>query len=301
MPGSMDARAARGLLVVWIGAGALAGCARSDNQPPVATPTATLSGSRVPVGAPLEITYRFDVAQGTKIDGNYRVFVHFLDSEGERMWGDDHTPVPPTPQWTPGQRVEYTRLIWLPVYPYTGETRIRVGLYADDGSRLPLSGSDAGRREYEVATFTLLPQSENIFLIFKDGWHPAETAADQPNLSWEWTQKEATLAFRNPKQDVTFFLEADGRTDVFNPPQRATILVNGQPLHTLTMERDPKLHRLPITAAQLGTQDMVELKIQTDRAFTPSALPAGQPGAGTDTRELGIRVYHAFVGSTAGK
>jgi hypothetical protein len=120
-------------------------------------------------------------------------------------------------------------------------------------------------------------------------------------VSWEWTKKEATLAFRNPKQDVTFFLEADGRTDVFNPSQRATILVNGQPLQTVTMERDPKLHRLPITAAQLGGQDMVELKIQVDRAFVPSAVPAGQPGSGSDTRELGIRVYHAFVGTNPSK
>jgi hypothetical protein len=42
---------------------------------------------------------------------------------------------------------------------------------------------------------------------------------------------------------------------------------------------------------------MVELTIQTDRAFTPSAVPTGQPGYGSDTRELGIRVYHAFVGT----
>ncbi|MGH9311681.1 MAG: hypothetical protein ACRD1S_00650 [Vicinamibacterales bacterium] len=255
----------------------------------------TLSSTRVPVGAPLEITYRFDVAPGTKIDDSYRVFVHFLDSEGERMWGDDHTPVPPTPQWSPGRKVEYKRLIWLPIYPYTGETRVRIGLYTDDGRRLPLGGNDLGRREYEVATFTLQPQSENIFLIFKDGWHAAESLPDQPNVTWEWTKKTATLAFRNPKQDVVFFLEADGRTDVFTPPQQATIVVNDQSVHTITMERDPKLHRLPITAAQLGTGDMVELKIQTDRAFTPAAVPAGKPGHGSDTRELGVRVYHAFV------
>jgi hypothetical protein len=297
MPGSMGSKGLRLLLAVCVSAGSFAtGCRRaSDDQPPVATPTASLSKTRVPVGAPLEITYRFDVAQAAKMDGDYRVFVHFLDSEEERMWGDDHTPVPPTSQWSPGQRIEYTRFIWLPIYPYTGETRVRIGLYADDGRRLPLSGNDTGRREYEVATFTLLPQSENIFLIFKDGWHPAESASDQPNVTWEWTKKTATLAFRNPKQDVVFFLEADGRTDVFNPPQRVTVLVNDQPLQTITLERDPKLHRLPITAAQLGTQDMVELKIQADRAFTPSAVPAGKPGHGSDTRELGIRVYHAFV------
>jgi hypothetical protein len=292
----------RPLLAVLLCATTLAsGCGKkTDDQPPVATPTVTLSSSRIPVGAPLDVTYRFDVAPGAKISGSYKVFVHFLDSEGERMWGDDHEPVPPTSQWTPGQTVEYKRLIWLPIYPYTGETRVRIGLYADE-SRLPLAGKDTGQREYEVAMFTLQPQSENIFLIFKDGWHPAEASPDSPNVTWEWSKKTATLAFRNPRQDVVFFLEADGRTDVFNPPQQVTILVNDKPGHTITMERDPKLHRLPISAAQLGSGEMVDLKIQADRAFTPSAVPAGQPGHGTDTRELGIRVYHAFVATKAAK
>ena len=42
----------------------------------------------------------------------------------------------------------------------------------------------------------------------------------------------------------------------------------------------------PITAAQLGTGDMAELVINVDRTFTPG---------GGDTRELGIRIFHAFV------
>jgi hypothetical protein len=298
MPASMriEIVRARLSLVVCLVTVAVACGGSSDDQPPVATPSVTLGRASVPVGAPLDVTYRFDVAEGTKIDGRYRVFVHFLDSEGERMWGDDHTPVPPTAEWKPGQKVEYSRLVWLPVYPYTGETRVRLGLYADDGSRLPLSGTDAGRREYDVATFTLQPHAENIFLIFKDGWYPAETLPDNPDDSWEWTKKTATLAFRNPKQDVIFYLEADGRTDVFTPPQRVSVLVNDQPVHVVPMERDAKLHRLPISAAQLGTGDMVELKLQADRAFTPAAVPAGRPGHGADTRELGVRVRHVFVG-----
>ena len=42
----------------------------------------------------------------------------------------------------------------------------------------------------------------------------------------------------------------------------------------------------PVTAAQLGTADMAELIIDVDRTFTPG---------GTDPRELGIRVFHAFI------
>jgi hypothetical protein len=261
----------------------------------VATPSIAVSRSRAPLGSPIDITYRFEVAQ--KIDGNYRVFVHFIDSEGERMWGDDHDPQPPTSQWKPGQRIEYTRLLWLPVYPYVGEARVRVGLYDDDGRRLPLNGKDEGRHEYEVGTMTLLPQADNVFVIFRDGWHSPESPQDRPNVEWQWTKKTATLAFRNPKQDVLFYLESDGRPDIFNPPQQVSLLVNDQAVHTFPMDhKDPKLRRLPITAAQLGSGDMVDLKIQVDRSFTPSQLPPGSPGHGTDNRELGIRVYHAFVG-----
>jgi hypothetical protein len=283
------------LLIAGIGVLAAACGRRSDNQPPVATPTISISRTRAALGSPIDVTYRFDVAHGTKIDGNYRVFVHFLDSEGERMWGDDHDPQPPTSQWQPGQKVEYTHLLWLPVYPYVGEARVRVGLYSGN-RRLPLNGKEEGRREYEVATLTLLPPSENVFLIFKDGWHAAEVPADQQNVEWQWTRKVATLAFRNPRQDVLFFLETDGRPDVFKSPQQVNVVVNNQVVHTFAVDRkDPVLRRLPITAAQLGSEDMVDLKIQVDRTFTPAQIPAGSPGHSTDTRELGIRVFHAFI------
>lgn len=295
MPGSMTSTRAL-LLIASIGTLAAACGRTSDNQPPVATPAIFVARTRAALGSPIDVTYRFDVAQDAKIDGNYRVFVHFLDSEGERMWDDDHDPLPPTSQWRPGQTVEYTRLVWLPVYPYVGEARVRVGLYAPDGRRLPLTGREEGKREYEVATLTLLPPSENIFLIFRDGWHTAETPQDQPNVEWQWTKKTATLAFRNPKQDVIFFLEADGRPDVFKSPQQVNILVNNQVVHTFAVTRkDPVLLRLPITAAQLGTDATVDLKIQVDRTFTPTQIPSGAPGHGADTRELGLRVFHAFI------
>jgi hypothetical protein len=42
---------------------------------------------------------------------------------------------------------------------------------------------------------------------------------------------------------------------------------------------------------------MVELKLKPDRFFSPAQIPAGQPGNGGDTRELGVRVYHAYIAS----
>jgi hypothetical protein len=272
---------------------------KTDNQPSVATPSFTSDHTRAPLGSPVRLTYTFDIAPNAQpISGDYLVFVHFLDSEGDLMWTDDHPPVPPTPKWKPGQKVSYSRMMFIPVYPYVGEARVRLGLYSvTDGKRLPLNAKESGDREYDVGAITLAPQSENIFLIYRDGWNLAESAPDQPALEWQWTKKTAGVSFRNPRKDVIFYLEADGRPDVFNPPQQVSIKVNDQTLSSFAMtDKDPVVRQVPIAAAQLGAGDMVDLKIELDKTFVPATVPAGQPGHGADTRELGIRVYHLFVG-----
>ena len=132
------------------------------------------------------------------------MFVHVLDPTGEQLWTDDHPPVPGTSTWKPGQTIEYTRTVFVPNYPYIGEAVMRIGLYNPaSGKRLTLSAQEASRKEYVVSKFQLLPQSENIFLIYKDGWHPAEVAADNAASEWQWTKKTATISFRNPKKDLT--------------------------------------------------------------------------------------------------
>ena len=265
------------------------GCGRkAEEEPPVATPSLTMSRDRVAIGSPVKLTYKFEVAPGAKIDGDYLVFVHVLDPDGEQLWTDDHAPAVPTSKWTPGQTIEYTRTVFAPNYPYVGEARVRVGLYSQSTQRrLALAGNDISRREYEVARFQLLPQSENIFLIFKDGWHPAEVSAENPSSEWQWTQKTATISFRNPKKDATFYLEYDARSDLFTPPQQVTVRVGGQPVGTFAAQsREPALLTFPITAAQFGGSEMAEIAIEVDKTFKPGSA---------DTRELGIRVFHAFV------
>ena len=264
-------------------------CSReSDNQPPVATPSLTLSDDKVPIGSPVKLTYKFVVAPGAKIDKNYWVFVHVLDPTGEQLWTDDHLPAPATSSWKPGETIEYTRTVFVPNYPYIGEATVRLGLYDQPtGNRLTLNAPEASRKEYVVAKFQLQPQSENIFLIYKDGWHPAEVATDNAASEWQWTKKAATISFRNPKKDSVFYLEYDARIDLFTPPQQVAIRIGDQTIATFAADsRDRKLLVFPVTAAQFGTGDMSELVLDVDRTFAP--------GAG-DTRTLGIRVFHAFV------
>jgi hypothetical protein len=268
-----------------------AGCGRpADEQPPVAAPSVTLNRAQAAIGSPLRMTYRFEPTDRT-IDGDFWVFVHVLDEDGERMWGDDHKPPVPTSSWRAGQPVEYTRTVFVPNYPYIGPAEIRIGLYQpSSGERLPLAAQEASRREYVVASLQIQPQSENIFLIYKDGWHPTETSPQDPAIEWQWTRKAATVSFRNPKKDSTLYIQYDARTDVFNPPQQVTVRIGDQVVGTFTADsRDAALVTMAISASQLGAGDVTELVFDVDRTF--------QPGSG-DSRELGIRVFHAFVEPT---
>src|SRR3954466_15283435 len=168
---------------------AACGGGNSDSGPAVATPSVTLSHDRAPAGSPLELTYKFVVAPSATFAEDYRVFVHVVDTDEEQMWDDDHNPPVPTTQWKPGQTVEYSRTIFVPVFPYVGDATIEVGLHSlKDGKRLPLTGEDAGQLAYKVAKLQLLPQTDNVYTVFKDGWHPAETASQDPSLEWQWTK-----------------------------------------------------------------------------------------------------------------
>jgi hypothetical protein len=270
------------------------GCSSKDDAPPLATVSVTLSKSAAALGSPIDMTYRFQVAPNAAFDGNYRVFMHMLDSDGVNRWSDDHDLPKKTSEWKPGEVIEYKRTSFIPVVPYLGEASIRVGLYRADApdSRAPLNGPEPEGRSYKVATLKVLPQSENIFIVKRSGMHNTEFAPDNPAREWFWTSKEYVASFQNPKKDSTLYLEYDGRPDLFNQPQMVSVYLGSQSVASFALDNvNPVLRRIPLRADQLGSVDMVELRIGVDRAF----IPASMPGGGKDTRELGIRIYQLFV------
>jgi hypothetical protein len=150
------------------------------------------------------------------------------------------------------------------------------------------------QRAYKVARLQLQPQTENVFLVFKDGWHPAETPGTNAQVEWQWTKKSATIAFRNPKRDATFYLDVDNPGSAFTEPQQLQLSIGGQPVDsfTVTPKAPPQLHRTKLTSEQMGTGDMTELRIDVDKTFVPAQIAAANS---KDQRELGVRVFHAFV------
>jgi hypothetical protein len=268
---------------------ALAGCTgKQDNEPAVATPTLSFGKDRAPIGSAVTLTYKFVVAPDAKIDKDYWVFVHVLDPDGEQMWTDDHLPPTPTSKWKAGETIEYKRTIFVPNYPYIGEANVRLGLYDQPtGKRLVLSAQEVSRREYLVTKFQILASSENIYLIYKDGWHPAEVDAKNPQNEWQWTKKTATISFKNPKKDSTLYLEYAARVDLFNPPQQVVLRIGDQTIGQFAADsKAPTLLTFQLTAAQLGAGDLVDMVIDVDKTFKPG---------GTDPRELGIQIFHTYV------
>ena len=270
----------------------LAGCGLADTASAVATPTVGLNRTRVPLGGPLELTYRFTVAQDAGLlADDYLVFVHFLDADGDLMFTADHAPPQSTTSWQPGQEVSYDRRMVVPVYPYIGEVTVALGLYSPTtGDRLPLAGVHLGQRSYEVATLEMAPQSESGFLMYEDGWHAAESEADR---EWRWTTGHATLSFTNPQTDSTLYLEVDGRPELFESPQILTLSIGDTPIETIEIgSAEPSHHIVPVSSASLGDADTVTLTLTVDPSFVASEVTNG---ANNDDRELGVQVFYAFL------
>jgi hypothetical protein len=259
----------------------------------MATPSLTLNPAKVPLGNPVEMTYRFVVAADATFTQNYRVMVHFVDADDGLMYQDDHDPPVPTSQWKPGQTIEYKRLWFVPVYPYVGEASVEVGLYCRGCKlRVPLAGHDVGHRSYSVARFELLPQSAGVTVLYKDGWYETEGTDSSGEGSWHWTKKDAKLSVKNPKRDSVLYLKVVGG---YNDRQQVTVSIAGGPtLDTFSVSvPDPAatLRKIPISAAQWGGDDTVELRLAIEKSFVPNQL---SPSA-NDSRELGVRVFRAVV------
>lgn len=273
-------------------------CRRQEPpQPPLAKVSLIINRGQAPLGSPVELTYRFDVvANPPPIAENYKVFVGFIDANQELMWTDDHDPPIPTTQWKAGQTIEYTRTIFIPIYPYIGDTSIHMGLYSlNSQKRVTLQGDDTGKRAYRVAKFQVLPKSANIFLVRKDGWHGPESPPNDPRSEWQWTkQLEATVAFKNPKADAVFYFDVDNPSKTFPQGQHVEVKLREAVVDDFVLEPDTLvLRKVLLPAAQLGSEEMVELKILTDKTFVPALVPGSN---NKDIRELGIRVFHVFVG-----
>ena len=277
-------------------AGLTASCARREKaEPNDIEASFSINRSRVSLNSAVEITYSWKVGPNAKkLDQDYRALVQFLDPHHMILFGDDHVPEPAPSQWEPGKTYTYTRTKFIPIYPYVGPVEVRMGLYppTGKGERVMLKGDHKGMREFKVADVELLPQTENIFLVHKDGWYSTEVSPQNPGLERTWTKKDAFVSFKNPKRDVVVYLEADTNFKAFDQPPVLTVSVNsGAGLQLPIQDSEVFLKKIRFTADQLGQDEWVDLKLSMNQAFVPKAK-----GINQDERELGLLVYHLYVG-----
>jgi hypothetical protein len=291
-------RTSRTALVCFLAAAALLPACRRRQPAEVnaIVPSVTLNRSRAPLGSAVEITYTWNLEPSAKkLTQDYRALVHFLDTHNVMLFEDDHVPVPPATQWEPGKSYSYTRTKFIPIYPYVGDVEIRMGLYpaSGRGERVALKGEDTGMREFKAAKMELLPQTENIFLVYKEGWHSPEASPQNPSAERTWTKRDALVSFKNPKQDVVIYLEADTNYKAFDAPPVLTVAVaNKAGLVVPIQDSEVFLKKIRVKGADLGNDEWVDLRLAMNQSFVPK-LKGVNP---TDDRELGLLVYHLYVG-----
>jgi hypothetical protein len=220
--------------------------------------------------------------------------VHVVDADEGFMWADDFDPPTPTSQWRPGETVEFTRTTFLPIYPYVGDATLEIGLYSPTASeRLPLAGEDMGQHAYRGARLRLLPQTDSVFVVYKEGWQPVEVAPEEPGVEWQWSKGDGVLAFKNPKKDCVLYLDLDNPGIEKLESQQVTLSIGDKTIDQFTITNSDRiLRRAHITAEAFGDADMVELHVGVDKTFVPAKI---DPDSSTDQRELGVRVFHAYV------
>jgi hypothetical protein len=290
----------------WMAAGlalasaaVLPACGRRSAEANPIVPSFSANRMKAPLGSAIEATYTFTVeSSAKKLPQDYRVLAHFLDSHKVVLFTDDHLPPVPTSSWEAGKTYTWKRTVFIPVYPYVGDVQVVMGLYPAQGKgdRPALKGDDVGLRAYKAAKMEFLPQTENIFLVYKDGWHNPEAMPQNPGVERTWTKKEALVSFKNPRKDVVLYLEADTCTKCYPEPAVLTVSVNNKvgtkvPIETAELF----LRKVKIKAEDLGAEDWVDLRLTMNQAFVPKQLPELFKNT-TDDRELGLLVYHLFVG-----
>jgi hypothetical protein len=285
------------LAAALVGVVLLPACSR---QKPAETnaivPSVKINRMKAPLGSPIEVTYTWTVEPGAKkLDQDYHAFLHFLDSHDVILFAESHLPQPPPSTWEPGNTYSYTLTHFIPVYPYVGPVEVRMGLFPTQGrrERPALKGDDAGLREYRVAKMEFVPQTENIFLVYKEGWHNPETHPENPAIERTWTKKEALVSFKNPKKDVIVYLEGDTCVKCFPETPELTVTVgNGVGLRFPIDSPEVHLKKIRVKAADLGTDEWVDLRLSMNQSFVPKDL---NPPLNNDDREQGFNVYHLYV------
>ena len=85
----------------------------------------------------------------------------------------------------------------------------------------------------------------------------------------------------------------DSPRDDLHGPQTVKVSIDGKPVDEFTLASNQRqLRKAAVTPELLGDSEMAEIQISVDKTFTPGLVNSS---GSKDPRELGVRVFHAFV------
>lgn len=148
-------------------------------------------------GGTIWTTYTFTNLGESPSTGQLTILVHpRLAGEPEekrRMFGADFQPTIPTTLWRTHAAISESRPICIPQDTPEGEYQLLIGLYSEEGGRLPLANTGLGEREtrYEVARLKVTKTPlrpvpfDRRFLSIRDAPPPAAATGPETTISNE--------------------------------------------------------------------------------------------------------------------
>ena len=277
----------------------IAACGGSDQPtPPVANASLRVNRDAAPLGSPIDITYKFVVASDAKFDEDYRVMLHVVDADDELMWTDDHDPPTPTTQWKPGQTVEYTRTGVRPHLPVRRRSHAssRV-VFPEDADPADARGRGRGAARLPGRQ-AAAPAAEREPLHRLQGRVASggSRRAQRVGLSGSGPRSRRRSRSGTRRRTPPSFWTVDQPGGVFNENAAGDGHAgqHRQSISSSSRRKNELLRRIPLKADQMGAAEMAELQVTVDKTFVPMQISGG---ASKDPRELGVRVFHAFIQS----
>lgn len=245
----------------------------------------------------LEVKMDYNFTLSEKFAGltdNYRIFVHFWRIKNKEMlMGDDHIPEKKFSEWKKGEKVHYSRIIFIPRFldefdiDFEGyeEVKLTVGLY------------DPKVEDSKIVLFEKVINIQSASLnapeiVWDEGWHQSETDVKIKNKeekTWRWTSKKAVCIIENPKKECLLKIRGGVDKAIFED-QKVIIKINDNVIEEFIPETAKFSKEYVITPEMMGDEDEFRLTIETDKTFVPSAL---NPEV-NDDRELGVQVFFFY-------
>ncbi len=229
-----------------------------------------------------------------ELDKNYKVFVHFWRIKNKEMlFQDDHFAVKDTSLWKKGEKIEYTRDIYIP--KFLDEYDIDFEGYEEIKLSAGLYNSDNKDEKIDLFEEVLNVQSASLNapeIVYDEGWHQSETDFNSkvPDIGeWRWTSGKAVCIIENPKKEA--ILKLRGRVSEHNfEGQKIRFMINDNLLEEFSPENQSFEKNYIIPAEKLGSNDELRLIIEVEKTFVPGKLDKSI----SDDRELGIQIFSIY-------